>query len=106
MEETPLDISAGDIVSLALAYPLRFDDGEGGEEARYQIRVQVDSVTALGLTCRNSWMEPGPIVPKAFGDAEYMGGGGTLEFFPWSAVVYMTKLYTFAQYEAAWEGRR
>ncbi|WP_431072110.1 hypothetical protein [Microbacterium phyllosphaerae] len=106
MKETPLDIAPGDIVYLALANPLRLDDDGGGEDLRYEIRVQVDSATVLGLTCRNSWIEPGPIVPSAFEDAEYMGGGGKLEFFPWSAVVRMSLLYTFAEYEEKWDGRR
>ncbi len=105
MTETPLDIAPGDIVHLDLAFPLKYDDGRGGIDERDLIRVRVESVSETGLTCSGSYLEPGPIVPTATREVQYLQQG-SLEFFPWSSIVRMTKLFTFAEYEEAWDGRR
>ena len=50
-----LDIAPGDIVHLDLALPLKYDDGSVGIDTHDLIRVHVDSVSKIGLTCRFSY---------------------------------------------------
>lgn len=88
MEDAPLDVKVGDIVAINLAHPIRYDDGQGGEELRYEIRIQVEGVSIIGVSGRGPDDAPGPITPTHDGRGERLGGSGVegARFFPWSAI--------------------
>lgn len=100
MEHAPLGLQAGDIVAIDLTHPLRY----AHDTFRGMIRLEVDTVSALGISGRGSSVE-GLIVPKKGKDYERVGGhpDERPEFFPWSSVQKLSVLHKAADYQALWD---
>ena len=100
MEHTPLNLQAGDIVAIHLNHPLRYADNE----LRGMIRLEVDTVSEIGISGRGSEMD-GLVVPKKGKTYDRVGGSPSEkpEFFPWSSVQKISLMYKAADYQALWD---
>lgn len=100
MEHTPLNLQAGDIVAINLNHPLRYADNE----LRGMIRLEVDTVSEIGISGRGSDVD-GLAVPKKGKVYDRVGGDPAEkpEFFPWSSVQKLSLMYKAADYQALWD---
>lgn len=104
MTDTPLDLKVGDVVYIDLAHPLRYADGNGGEELRWSCRLQLDALSEVGVSGRGSDID-GLIVPKRGQAAERLGSVPSERptFFPWSSILRITLLHSFTTYAELWD---
>lgn len=101
MDANPLDMATGDVVYIELTSPLRYDDGNGGEELRHAIRLQVDEISEIGIAGMGAENDVA-IVPSKSKDFDKIGGE-RIEFFPWSSVLRISVLYKYAEYQRVWD---
>ncbi|UKA69192.1 hypothetical protein LFT44_21965 (plasmid) [Arthrobacter sp. FW306-05-C] len=100
MENTPLNLEAGDIVAINLNHPLRYADNE----SRGMIRLEVDTVSEVGISGRGSEID-GLVVPKKGKEYDRVGGNPEAQpdFFPWASIQSMSLMYKAAAYQALWD---
>ncbi|MDK1329127.1 hypothetical protein [Arthrobacter sp. zg-Y1143] len=100
MEKTPLNLQTGDIVAIDLNWPLRY----ANNELRGMIRLEVDTISEIGISGRGSEVD-GLVVPRKGKDYDRVGGNQAEEpvFFPWSSVQKLSLMYKAADYQALWD---